>query len=61
MIKIGLKITSNENEVKIDFVDPSKKELKESTEQEKFIAQAFKELFDEKLTNLLQEKINKKD
>lgn len=61
MIKVGLKITSNENNVKIDLVDPSKKELKEATENEKFIAQVFKDLFNEKLITLLEEKINNKD
>lgn len=58
MLKLGIKITSNEKEVNINLVNPTKKELETSTEQEKLIAQAFKELFDEKLINLLQEKIN---
>lgn len=58
MLKVGIKFKATENEVKMDFVDPTKKELQSATEEEKFIAQAIKEIFDEKLTELLKEKIN---
>ena len=61
MLKIGLKITANETDINVKLVDPTKKELEAATEDEKFIAQAFKEIFDESLVNLLQEKINNKE
>lgn len=59
MVKLGLQVTDDGKEVNIKLIDPSKKTLDSATENEKFIAQAFKELFDEKLIELLQEKINK--
>ena len=49
----------NEEEVNIKLLDPTKKQLESATENEKLIAQTFKELFDEKLIELLQEKFNK--
>lgn len=58
MLKIGLKITANDTDINVKLVDPSKKELEAATEDEKMIAQAFKEVFQESLINLLQEKIN---
>ena len=58
MLKIGIKIKANDNEVNLDFVDATKKDLQTATEEEKFIAQAIKEIFDESLTDLLQAKIN---
>lgn len=61
MIKLGLQITDNEKEVNIKLLDPTKKQLESATENEKLIAQNFKELFDEKLIELLQEKINNKN
>lgn len=61
MIKLGLQITDDEKEVNIKLLDPTKKQLESATENEKLIAQAFKELFDEKLIELLQEKINNKN
>lgn len=59
MVKLGLQVTDDGKEVNIKLIDPSKKTLDSATENEKLIAQAFKELFDEKLIELLQEKINK--
>ena len=61
MIKLGLQITDDEKEVNIKLLDPTKKQLDSATENEKMIAQTFKELFDEKLIELLQEKINNKN
>lgn len=59
MIKLGLQITENENDVNIKIIDPTKKQLETATENEKVIAQVFKDLFDESLVNLMSEKINK--
>lgn len=61
MIKLGLQITDDEKEVNIKLLDPTKKQLESASENEKIIAQNFKELFDEKLIELLQEKINNKN
>ena len=58
MVKLGIKIKANEEEITVSLVDPTKKELDTATEDEKMIAQAFKELFNEKLLSLLQDKIN---
>ena len=58
MVKLGIKIKANEEDINVSLVDPTKKELDTATEDEKMIAQAFKELFDEKLLSLLQDKIN---
>ena len=59
MIKLGLQITENENDLNIKIIDPTKKQLETATENEKVIAQVFKDLFDESLVNLMSEKINK--
>lgn len=61
MIKLGLQITDNEKEVNIKLLDATKKQLESATENEKVIAQNFKELFEEKLIELLKEKINNKN
>ena len=58
MLKIGVKFVAENNKVDVTIVDPSKKELTTATEEEKFLAQAFKEVFDENLLKLLEEKIN---
>ena len=61
MVKLGLQITDDEKEVNIKLLDPTKKQLETATENEKMIAQNFKELFEEKLIELLKEKINNKN
>ena len=61
MVKLGLQITDDEKEVNIKLLDPTKKQLEGATENEKLIAQNFKELFEEKLIELLKEKINNKN
>lgn len=61
MIKLGLQITDNEKEVNIKLLDPTKKQLEGASKNEKMIAQNFKELFEEKLIELLKEKINNKN
>ena len=58
MLKIGVKFVAENNKVDVTIVDPSKKELTTATEEEKFFAQDFKEVFDENLLKLLEEKIN---
>ena len=61
MIKLGLQITDNEKEVNIKLLDSTKKQLESATENEKLIAQNFKELFEEKLIELLKEHVNNKN
>lgn len=61
MVKLGLQITDDEKEVNIKLLDPTKKQLESATENEKVIAQAFKELFEEKLIELLKEHVNNKN
>ena len=58
MIKLGLQITDDEKEVNIKLLDPTKKQLESASENEKFLAQAFKNLFNEKLLELLQDKFD---
>lgn len=55
MVKLGLEIKESNNHVTINLIDPTKKQLNEATENEKFIAQKFKDLFDEKLVEMLEE------
>lgn len=55
MLKLGLEIKENAGTVNINLVDPAKKQLKEATENEKLIAQRFKDLFDEKLVEMLED------
>ena len=61
MVKLGLQITDNEEEVNIKLLDPTKKQLESASENERVIAQAFKELFEEKLIELLKEHVNNKN
>ena len=58
MVKLGIKIKANEKDIKVSLVDPTKKELETATEDEKMIAQAFKDVFDRYLLRLLQDRIN---
>ena len=55
MVKLGLEINETNGEVNIKLTDPTKKQLETASENEKLIAQKFKELFDEKLINLLED------
>ena len=55
MVKLGLEIKENNGEVNIKLTDPTKKQLETASENEKLIAQKFKDLFDEKLINLLED------
>lgn len=55
MVKLGLEINETNGEVNIKLTDPTKKQLETASENEKIVAQKFKDLFDEKLINLLEE------
>ena len=56
MVKIGIEINENGNEINVKLIDPTKKQLESATQNEKVVAQAFKDLFDEKLIDLLSTK-----
>lgn len=55
MVKITLEINDTNDEVNVKLVNPTKKQLDTATENEKLVAQKFKDLFDNKLINLLEE------
>lgn len=55
MVKIGLEIKDNGDDININFIDPTKKQLNEATANEKIVAQKIKDLFDTKLIELLTE------
>lgn len=60
MLKIGLEITqgiSNPDgttNLNIKLIDPSKKQLEAASDNEKVVAQKFKNIFDKKLIELLE-------
>ena len=60
MVKLTLEIKENGQDLKVKLLDPTEKQLESASDNEKFIAQAFKDLFDEKLLWLLQEKFDNK-
>ena len=55
MVKLTLEIKENDGTIHINLVDPTKKQLNEATDNEKLIAQRFKDLFDEKLVEMLED------
>lgn len=55
MVKLTLEINDTNGEVNVKLVNPTKKQLENATENEKFVAQKIKDLFDEKLIKLLNE------
>lgn len=55
MVKLTLEINDTNGEVNVKLVNPTKKQLDTATENEKIVAQKFKDLFDNKLINLLEE------
>ena len=55
MVKLGLEIIEDDGNINIKLIDPTKKQLETASENEKFIAQKFKDLFDEKLVYMLEE------
>ena len=60
MVKLTLEIKEKDDDLKVQLLDPTEKQLESASDNEKFIAQAFKELFDEKLLDLLQTKFDSK-
>lgn len=56
MVKLGLEIKEDNGNINVRLIDPTKKQLDEATDNEKLIAQKFKDLFDEKLIQMLEEK-----
>ena len=60
MVKLTLEIKEKNQDLKVNLLNPTDKQLETATENEKIIAQAFKDLFDEKLLELLQEKFDNK-
>lgn len=57
MVKLSIEIKeTEENKLNIKLVDPTKKQLDTATDNEKVIAQKFKDIFDEKLVKLLETK-----
>ena len=55
MVKLNLEINETNGEVNVKLVTPTKKQIDTATENEKIVAQKFKDLFDNKLLNLLEE------
>ena len=55
MVKLTLEIKEKDGTIHLNLVDPTKKQLSEATENEKLIAQKFKDLFDEKLVEMLED------
>lgn len=55
MVKLTLEINETNGEVNVNLVNPTKKQLDTATENEKIVAQKFKDLFDNRLLNLLEE------
>ena len=55
MVKLTLEINEANGEVNVKLVTPTKKQLDNATENEKIVAQKFKDLFDNRLLNLLEE------
>lgn len=55
MVKLTLEISDTNGEVNVKLVTPTKKQIDTATENEKVVAQKFKDLFDNKLLNLLEE------
>ena len=60
MVKLTLEIKEKDKDLKVNLLNPTEKQLETASENEKFIAQAFKDLFDEQLLWLLQEKFDNK-
>lgn len=61
MVKIGIELKEVGQTLNIHLTDPSKKQLETASEYEKIIAQLIKDLLNERLLDLLEEKENKKE
>ena len=60
MVKLTLEIKEKGQDLKVQLLDPTEKQLESASENEKFIAQAFKDLFNDKLLDLLQTEFDNK-
>lgn len=60
MVKLGIEINEKGQDIKVKLIDPTEKQLDGATDNEKFLAQKFKDLFDDKLLALLQEEFDNK-
>ncbi|MBO7712830.1 MAG: hypothetical protein J6S85_04620 [Methanobrevibacter sp.] len=55
MVKLTLEINDTNDEVNVKLVTPTKKQIDAATENERIVAQKFKDLFDNQLLILLEE------
>lgn len=61
MLKIGIELKEAQETLNIHLTDPSKKQLETASDNEKMVAQLIKDLLNERLLELLEEKENKKE
>lgn len=54
MVKVSLEIKEDGDTINVHFVDPTKKQLSEATENEKVVAQKIKDKFN-KVIELLED------
>ena len=59
MLKLGIGLKEVDNTLNINILDPTAKQLESATENEKITAQLIKDLLDEKLLELLEERNDK--
>ena len=59
MLKLGIGLKEVDNTLNINILDPTAKQLESATENEKITAQLIKDLLDEKLLQLLEERNDK--
>lgn len=59
MLKLGIGLKEVDNTLNINILDPTAKQLESATENEKITAQLIKDLLDEKLLELLEERNEK--
>lgn len=60
MVKLSLEIIEKGQDIKVKLLDPTEKQLENASDNEKFLAQKFKDLFDSKLLELLQTEFDNK-
>lgn len=59
MLKLGIGLKEVDNTLNINILDPTAKQLESATENEKITAQLIKDLLDEKLLELLEDRNEK--
>lgn len=59
MLKFGIQIKEADDNINIQLVDPTEKQLNSASDNERAIAQALKDLFDKRLLELLEENTKK--